>query len=213
MQFKINPNTEVRSLFPTPVACFQVPNANAINSGLEKAVLSREESGQGGKRSNIGGWQSVDNLIEWPEPEVVELVDTMRFAVLNMISILTNKTRFEAAVSIFAWANINRSGSYNQVHTHPHNHWSGVYYVKPGEFDDDDVDYPGQLQIHDPRDRADMYMHPGSPVGKPFRIKPEAGMMVMFPSWLSHSVNVFYSQTTRISIAFNAQANNFRVQS
>ncbi len=213
MQFKIDPKTDVRSLFPTPVACFQVPNATAINSGLEKAILDREKSEKGGKRSNIGGWQSADNLTEWPEPEVVELVDTMRFAVLNMVSLISNTTKFEAAVSLYAWANVNRSGSFNQVHTHPNNHWSGVYYVLPGQFGDDEVDYPGQLQIHDPRDRADMFMHPGSPVGKRFRINPREGMMVLFPSWLSHSVNIFYSQTTRISIAFNAQVNNFRVQS
>jgi uncharacterized protein (TIGR02466 family) len=212
MQFKINPQTEVWTLFPTPVACFQVPNAAEINPGLERAILSREETDSSGKRSNIGGWQSLDNLAEWPEPEVVELVDTMRCAVLNMVSLISRTTRFEASISIFSWANVNRSGCFNQVHTHPNNHWSGVYYVVAGEFADDDVGHPGQLQIHDPRDRADMYDHPGSPFGKPFRIEPRAGMMVLFPSWLSHSVNIFYSQTTRISIAFNAQAMNIKVQ-
>lgn len=213
MQFKINPRSEVQSLFPTQVAVVHVPNAADINPGLERAILERETSGRNGKRSNIGGWQSVDNMIDWPEPEVVELVDSMRNGVLNMVSLVTRTVRFEAAISIFAWANINRSGSYNQVHTHPLNHWSGVYYVVPGEFDQDDVDYPAHLQIHDPRDRADMYVHPGSTsLGKPFRLKPEAGLMVLFPSWLSHSVNTFYSDTTRISIAFNAQVLNFKAQ-
>lgn len=213
MQFKINPHSDVHALFPTQVAVVSIPNADDINPGLEKAVLKREISQRGGQRSNIGGWQSLDNLIEWPEPEIAELVDSMRSGVLNMVSQVTGKIRFEAAISIFAWANINRSGSFNQVHTHPHNHWSGVYYVNPGVFDSDDVSNPGQLHIHDPRERADMYMHPGSTsLGKPFRVKPEAGTMVLFPSWLSHSVNVFYSETTRISIAFNAQVLNFRAQ-
>lgn len=213
MQFKINPQSEIQSLFPTQVAVLRLPDAAQINPGLEKAVLNRENSGRGGKRSNIGGWQSVDNLIDWPEPEVAELVDSMRSGVLNMVSLVSQKIRFEAALSIYAWANVNRSGSYNQVHTHPLNHWSGVYYVVPGEYDEDDVDCPGQLQIHDPRDRADMYRHPGSPaLGNPFRVKPEAGLMVLFPSWLSHSVNTFHSETTRISIAFNAQVLNFKAQ-
>ena len=213
MQFKINPGSEIHTLFSTQVAVLEIPNAADINPGLEAAVLKREISKPGGKRSNIGGWQSQDNLIEWPEPEVAELVDSMRSGVLNMVSLETGKVRFEAAISIFAWANVNRSSSYNQVHTHPHNHWSGVYYVNPGEFDEDDVANPGQLQIHDPRDRADMYIHPGSPaLGKPFRVKPKAGTMVLFPSWLAHSVNIFYSETTRISIAFNAQVLNFRAQ-
>ena len=58
--------------------------------------------------------------------------------------------------------------------------------------------------------RADMHMHPNAPFGQPFRVKPRAGLMVLFPSWLAHSVNVFYSDTTRISVAFNAQALGFK---
>lgn len=212
MQFKINPQTDVASLFPTPLARFQLPNARTINSGLEKIILEREKSEPCHQRSNIGGWQSRDNLADWKDPEVVELVDSMRCAVLNMVSIVTRMTSFEAHVSLFAWANINRSGAFNQVHTHPHNHWSGVYYVVPGDFSGDEISYPGQLQIHDPRERADMYMHPNAPYGKPFRVEPQAGLMVLFPSWLGHSVNVFHSRTTRISIAFNAQVLNFKPQ-
>ncbi len=212
MQFKLNPQSDLVSLFPTPLARFQLPNASAINAGLEKAILEREQRDTGGKRSNIGGFQSSDNLIDWPEPEVKELVDSMRCAVLNMVSIITRMTTFEAAVSLVAWANVNRSGAFNQVHTHPHNHWSGVYYVVPGEFDGNDVSHPGALQIHDPRERADMYMHPSAPFGKPYRVEPLAGLMVLFPSWLGHSVNVFQSDTTRISIAFNAQVLNFKPQ-
>lgn len=212
MQFKLNPKTDLMSLFPTPVARFRVPNAGDINAALEKTILEREAAESGGSHSNIGGWQSEDNMVDWPEPEVAELVDSMRSAVLNMVSIITKVTVFEAAVSIFAWANVNRSGNFNQIHTHPQNHWSGVYYVVPGEFGGDDIANAGQLQIHDPRERCDMYRHPQAPFGRPVSFPPRAGMMVLFPSWLGHSVNVFYSQTTRISIAFNAQLLNFKPQ-
>jgi hypothetical protein len=34
-------------------------------------------------------------------------------------------------------------------------------------------------------------------------IQPEAGMMVMFPSWMPHSVDAYLGESTRISIAFN----------
>ncbi|MCH8074097.1 MAG: hypothetical protein IIA09_19365, partial [Proteobacteria bacterium] len=82
--------------------------------------------------------------------------------------------------------------------------------VSPGEFDDDNIKFPGQLQIHDPRDRAEMVIHPGSTLGHSFHIEPRAGMMVIFPAWLAHSVNVFYSQTTRISVSFNAELQSFK---
>jgi uncharacterized protein (TIGR02466 family) len=212
MQFRINPKTEVASLFPTPIARFQLPNAAEINPALESAILEREKTDKSGKRSNIGGWQSADNLVDWQEAEFVDLVDSMRCAVMNMVSIVTQITVFEAAINIVAWANINRSGAYNQVHTHPGNHWSGVYYVTDGVFTGEEIEYPGHLQHHDPRERADMCWHPNAPFGKPVRVPPKAGQMVLFPSWLAHSVNVFYSETTRISIAFNAQLMNFKQQ-
>ena len=36
-----------------------------------------------------------------------------------------------------AWANVNRRGDFNQLHTHPGATWSGVYYVDHGESNPD----------------------------------------------------------------------------
>jgi uncharacterized protein (TIGR02466 family) len=210
MQFKIKPERDVFPLFPTPVACIPVANFAEINPGIERAILQRENAVRSLRNSNIGGWQSELDFTKWPEPEIAELVDSMRCAVLNMVGLASRIRQFESTIHLVAWANVNRSGDFNQVHIHPGCQWSGVYYVSPGEYDDDDVDFPGQLQIHDPRERADMVQHPGTPFGYPFRIQPRAGMMVIFPAWLSHSVNVFYSKTTRISVSFNAELQSFK---
>ena len=210
MQFQIEPDRDVLALFPTPVACIPIANFEEINPGIEHAILQRESAARGLRNSNIGGWQSEPDLPQWPEPEIAELVDSIKCGVLNMIALLSRVQNFDSSFGIQAWANVNRSGHYNQVHTHPSSHWSGVYYVRPGEFDDDDIEYAGQLQLHDPRERAEMVIHPGTPFGNPFRIEPEAGMMVIFPAWLSHSVNIFYSDTTRISVSFNADLQTFK---
>ncbi len=210
MQFQIKPDRDVFSLFPTPVACIPIANFDEINPGIERAILQRENAVRGLRNSSIGGWQSELDFTQWPEPEIAELVDSIKCAVLNMVGLLSGIRQFDSTLSLVAWANVNRSGHFNQVHIHPGSHWSGVYYVSPGEFDDDDIEFAGQLQIHDPRDRAEMVIHPGTPFGYPFRIEPRAGMMVIFPAWLSHSVNVFYSQTTRISVSFNAELQSFK---
>ena len=210
MQFQFKPDRDVLALFPTPVACIPITNADEINPGIERGILQREKAVRGLRNSNIGGWQSELDLIEWPEPEIAELVDNIKSGVLNMVGLVSGIRQFDATLGLMAWANVNRSGHFNQVHTHPGNQWSGVYYVSPGEYDDDDIEFPGQLQIHDPRDRAEMVPHPGLPFAYPFRIEPKAGMMVIFPAWLGHSVNVFYSQTTRISVSFNAELQSFK---
>lgn len=210
MKFEIKPDRDVFALFPTPVACFPVENADEINSGIEHAILQRENTDRGLQNSNIGGWQSNLDFIEWPEPEIQELVDSIKCGVLNMVGLVSGIRQFDATLGLVAWANINRQGHFNQVHTHPGNQWSGVYYVAAGQYEEDEIDFPGQLQIHDPRAGAELIPHPGMPFGHPFRIEPKAGMMVIFPAWLGHSVNVFYSQTTRISVSFNAELQSFK---
>ena len=69
----------------------------------------------------------------------------------------------------------------------------------------------GCLQLDDPRGSINMYAHPGgSNFGASFRIKPEDGLLIIFPSWLYHSVNTFQSDTTRISISFNSKFSSFQ---
>jgi hypothetical protein len=45
---------------------------------------------------------------------------------------------------------------------------------------------------------------PGDPYGEPFRVRPRAGLLVVFPSWLYHWVHPYSGQGPRIAISFNA---------
>ena len=42
-----------------------------------------------------------------------------------------------------------------------------------------------------------------TPYGDPFRVRPEAGLLVLFPSWLYHWVHPYSGRTPRIAISFN----------
>jgi Putative 2OG-Fe(II) oxygenase len=48
-----------------------------------------------------------------------------------------------------------------------------------------------------------MVATPGEPFGQKLVIKPEPGMIVIFPSWMYHFVNPFHGDGERISVAFN----------
>jgi hypothetical protein len=50
-----------------------------------------------------------------------------------------------------------------------------------------------------------MVASPGNKFGQRVIFRPEAGMMVVFPSWLYHFVNPYFGDGERISIAFNVQ--------
>jgi len=88
------------------------------------------------------------------------------------------------------------------VHNHPNCVWSGVYYVGAGEPEGNNAEN-GKLELLDPRIGANMMYIKGTVLETRYLIDPLPGLMVMFPSWLSHMVHPFFGKGERISIAFN----------
>ena len=111
---------------------------------------------------------------------------------------------------INAWANINRTGHGNEFHTHPGSYWSASYYVDDGGLTDD-PGLGGEFEIQDPRGVAPaMYapllafaMNGGQSVGASELVCPKAGLLIVFPAWLSRGVRPYTGASTRISIARN----------
>ena len=62
----------------------------------------------------------------------------------------------------------------------------------------------GVLEFLDPRAGVDAVTAPGDPYGEPFRVRPQAGLLIVFPSWLYHWVHPYTGQTPRIAVSFNA---------
>jgi hypothetical protein len=75
--------------------------------------------------------------------------------------------------------------------------------VDPGS-DTPDRPLSGVLEFLDPRAGVDAVTAPGDPYGEPFRVRPQAGLLVVFPSWLYHWVHPYSGQGPRIAISFNA---------
>jgi uncharacterized protein (TIGR02466 family) len=210
MKLALDVKTNILPAFTTPIGSYKVPNAAQINPVLEKAILEREAQASGMNRSNAGGWHSENDLLQWPELSGIDLAESIQSSVMNMIAITAKTDKFTFQSTISSWANVNRKGSHNVVHNHAQSHWSGVYYVKSGEYNEDDIRLAGSLTFYDPRGSVNMMRHPGScSDGIAIKIKPQDGDLIIFPSWLFHSVNPFTSDTLRISIAFNATIVNF----
>ena len=103
-------------------------------------------------------------------------------------------------------SNVNRAGDFNAFHNHPGNHWSGVYYVTAGDYSGDRNPHAGHIELIDPRGAVNAFRYPGhNQFGSSVKFAPHAGMLLLFPAWLQHCVSPFTSETTRISIAFNAR--------
>ncbi len=203
------PRVELQNLFPTPVAIGALPDAPALNRALSKAILEREKSQQSETHSNLGGWQSSWDLLEWGGDAAGKVIEA-GIAVANPLTADRSGRPAKVAWKVNAWANVNRKGHGNEFHTHPGAYWSCVYYVDDGGIGDDPA-LGGELEIQDPRGVAPAMYAPllafttpgGLTVGSSELLRPRTGMLVVFPSWLQHAVRPYLGERLRISIAYN----------
>ena len=98
------------------------------------------------------------------------------------------------------WTIINPPGASNSRHIHSNNFISAAYYIKAPK-------NSGKIVFYDPRP-APVHNHPISKSPNKLNatvnsIKPEPGLLVLFPSYLEHSVNPNQSNKKRIVISFN----------
>jgi uncharacterized protein (TIGR02466 family) len=195
-------NLEVTAAFPTPLGRLWVPDAEAMNQSLRVLILQQEAKYQSLGRSNVGGWHSQTDLLDLPDPAVAALSNWIGWAVNKMIEATAGRDGFKGTLRTSAWASICRAGAYHAPHSHPDSAWSGVYYVDAGSLNKDRP-LSGMLEFLDPRAGVEAVTAPGDPYGEPLRVRPEAGLLVLFPSWLYHWVHPYTGQEPRISVSFN----------
>jgi uncharacterized protein (TIGR02466 family) len=194
----------VLRLFPTPVIVAPVADAEAINAELENAIRKKMAADEGVTKSNVGGWHSRTDLFGWAG-EAAERVVRAAIALANAHTATAQGGPAAPHWRVAGWANVSRAGDSNVVHTHGAAYWSVVYYVRVADSN------RGHLLLHDPRMPA-LRMHAPMLAFKEFgpegiaRIKAAEGHIVLFPSWLFHSVEPWDGEDERISIALNLTA-------
>jgi len=194
---------EVTPAFPTFIGRARVPDADALNRGLRVLILAEEAEYASLGRSNIGGWHSRPDFLHRSDPNVAALTSWISWALSRIIRATTGQDSFKGALSLSAWAAVCRAGAYHAPHSHPDSAWSGVYYVDAGS-ETPDRPLSGILEFLDPRAGVEAVTAPGDPYGEPFRVRPESGLVVLFPSWLYHWVHPYAGETPRIAVSFNA---------
>ena len=194
---------EVTPAFPTLIGRLRIPDADAMNRDLYGLIIAEEAEYSSLGRSNIGGWHSRPDFLNRPEPAVSALTAWLTWALRRMIDATAGTSAFKGTLSTSGWATICRAGAYHAPHSHPDSAWSGVYYVDSGTGSPDQP-LSGVLEFLDPRAGVEAVTAPGDPYGAPFRVRPEAGLLVLFPSWLYHWVHPYTGQTPRIAVSFNA---------
>ncbi len=148
------------------------------------------------------GWQSEQTLHE--HQELRELHSCVSHVARRILRFL--RIGQESLEVTGCWATVLAKGAMHKVHSHPNNFLSGVYYVRipPGA---------DTINFHDPRSQARVIRPPVVELTAENTdqvvVRVANGTLLMFPSYLEHSVETNPSDLERISISFNMMFSAF----
>lgn len=190
------PKNELVHLFPTVLWKSELPDelARSINNAvipmIERKLQDVEQDLQG------TFLQTEQNLHLAPEfTELGKYIYMIAKSALDYMHIDYQDIQITGC-----WANISGAGHSHRQHSHPNNFLSGVYYaeVPPGGNSIIFHDPRPQIQVMKPPVKKMIYENTDHVVAQ-----VETGTMLLFPSWLRHSVPPNQGKDRRISISFN----------
>ncbi len=191
----------------TPIYRGHDPELKRSNAELEALVRDLSSYRDSDMLSQAGGWRTEPVLLRQDLPAMKKLGDSLYLACMTLCQAMGLKESPLSPLSLLAeaWGNIYKANDFQIPHIHHDSVWSGVYFVRvPQRMKEGE----GVLTLYDPR--LPSRLHP--PETTTMRIVPKAGEIVVFPSWLRHSVSPHRSTTDRVSIAFNVGLDRQRVE-
>ena len=191
-------------LFASPLLGFELPDADNLNAGLLAAISARRSVEPGKRISNNRGWHSENDLFVRPEPAFQALAGHITRALIRLIkSTVPAFDLTQHDVEGEGWVNVNHKGAFNAPHGHGAYLWSGCYYVQVPKVTSGNS---GILEFMDPRNISGTAAGLRPNVFAPkYQVRPSAGRMMIFPSYLVHWVYPNEEEEERVSIAFNVK--------
>lgn len=195
-------NSEVFSLFPTLVWKIQLPSDVVVTQNPAIINLLKKINPDLADIKKAASWQSHQSLHEEADlDQVMFCIDRAAHKVLRFLNIVVADIEVTGC-----WANVCGAGSSHRMHSHPNNYLSGVYYVRapPGA---------NTINFHDPRAQASIIRPPVTQLTgqntDQVVVEVTDGTLLMFPSYMLHSVDTNDSHELRISISFNLMFSQF----
>lgn len=194
--------SDVIPMFPTLV--WKILLKAELRDALSAKILAAlEEIRRDLPRLGPGqGWQSEQTLHQREEFEDLNFcVSTAARSILRFLRIGDDAVEITGC-----WANVLAKGAMHKAHSHPNNFLSGVYYVRTHAGTD-------TINFHDPRIQASVIRPPVVELTAENTdqvvVRLTNGTLLMFPSYLEHSVDANMSEEERISISFNIMFSSF----
>jgi len=195
-------DSDVHSLFPTLV--WKIRIRAALRAAIDTRVLDVLRALRQGQPELKPGeaWQSGHAL--QGREELRELCECVRSAAASVLRFL--KIGDEAIDITGCWANLYAPGAAHRAHSHPNNYLSAVYYVRTSPGAD-------SINFHDPRSQTGIIRPAVTELTAANTdqvvVRVNNGTLLVFPSYLQHSVDANASAESRISVSFNLMFSAF----
>jgi uncharacterized protein (TIGR02466 family) len=187
--------------FPHPIFQYKLDNYENHNKEYSQYIYDlQKEDSKGQKLSNVNGWHSP--FFDLSSRETVGYKFLMKIQpyiadVFKSYGWVFNPQKVKCSGM---WAIINKKGNFNTEHIHPNSNLSGAYYVKAPK-------NCGKFKVVNPhsisRDKFPPRENPNELNRLVAEHEIEEGDLLIFPSYLPHSVLPNQSDDDRIVISFN----------
>ena len=193
--------------WPTPVWFFDIDPTTIDFDKVKEEIYKVKSIDEGRSISNYGGWQS-NSLNLTQDTEMNKLMRKIEEASSTCFKDVGARPTVNRKITDY-WININQKGDSNNVHNHALSTLSGVVYIECEK-------NSGNILFH--RNGAESYYYlelthnDDKNNNNPYQFSHVyyeciKYRVLIFPSYLSHSVEGNKSDTDRISIAFNFAKN------
>ena len=144
------------------------------------------------------GWHSQNFNLQDPEPQFfINGISKILNESMNDMGWDLNKNKLKITGM---WTIINPTNASNSRHIHSNNYISAAYYLKAPE-------NCGDIMFYDPRSakviKTPILVNSNQLNMEVVNVTPKEGLLVLFPSYLHHSVGINKSNEDRIVISFN----------
>ena len=193
---------ETLLFFPTVVREIQIADAKKLNETIDVGI----ERIRSTEPNSLPATWSCDLYTTIGSPTTLlqhEEFEPLRDVILREANDFANALELETdrfpLKFTECWLNIYGEGHAQEVHHHSNAVISGIYYAKAPSGS-------GDLLIHSPY--MDIMLDPPTRKSNGLNVKvmpitPEEGKMILFQSFVKHSVKPTRGDSERISIAFN----------
>jgi uncharacterized protein (TIGR02466 family) len=179
-----------------------IENLDINNQEMIDHALYLKSKSKGVTASNREGWQSERFDLNQKQFQLLfSKINEMAQSIHNQIGLKKNLQNKLSA----AWLNINNLSGFNVPHIHLGASLSGTYYLKGVESGaNGNIVFrnPWIVDYHMP----DYYIEELTNITSgAYPVLPEAGKLIIFPSWLEHYVEPNTANVDRISLSFDTR--------